>query len=195
MLNILYIAAEIQTILLAGTLTLLLGWLFAGRIGGLRRIAREERLDGELQRYIQQPEELPLPPKALDTANGRAAVMAALARDGEPRSLQRIDELQLERRLTADLAHRHDRIRAMARLGAARLPGTPQVLERYWTSPDPDECYFSLYYSAVCVTDPAQRERVRAAIKAAPFPPGRKAEMLRLLDGAPAAPAEAEGDL
>lgn len=106
--------------------------------------------------------------------------MAALLRDGD-RGRQRMLTLELEAALRADLAVRRDRLRTLARMGEANLPGVPDALAPYWTSSDPDEQYFSLYYSARCALGPEQRERVRCAVEAASIPPARKAEMLERL--------------
>ena len=42
------------------------------------------------------------------------------------------------------------RIRAMARLGQDKPAGAADQLEPYWYSKDPDERYFSLYFSSAC---------------------------------------------
>lgn len=74
-----------------------------------------------------------------------------------------------------------NRIRAMARLGQDKPAGAADQLEPYWYSKDPDERYFSLYFSSACADGPLQKERLRRAVLAAPFCGGRRAEMLRTL--------------
>lgn len=44
------------------------------------------------------------------------------------------------------------RIRAMVRLGQDKPAGAADQLEPYWYSKDPDERYFSLYFSSACAT-------------------------------------------
>lgn len=73
------------------------------------------------------------------------------------------------------------RIRATARLGQDKPAGAADQLEPYWYSKDPDERYFSLYFSSACADGPLQKERLRRAVLAAPFCGGRRAEMLRTL--------------
>ena len=46
------------------------------------------------------------------------------------------------------------RIRAMARLGQDKPAGAADQLEPYWYSKDPDERYFSLYFSSACADGP-----------------------------------------
>ena len=70
------------------------------------------------------------------------------------------------------------RIRATARLGQDKPAGAADQLEPYWYSKDPDERYFSLYFSSACADGPLQKERLRRAVLAAPFCGGRRAEML-----------------
>lgn len=52
------------------------------------------------------------------------------------------------------------RIRAMARLGQDKPAGAADQLEPYWYSKDPDERYFSLYFSSACADGPLQKERL-----------------------------------
>lgn len=73
------------------------------------------------------------------------------------------------------------RIRATARLGQDKPAGAADQLDPYWYSKDPDERYFSLYFSSACADGPLQKERLRRAVLAAPFCGGRRAEMLRTL--------------
>lgn len=85
------------------------------------------------------------------------------------------------------------RIRAMARLGRDKPAGAADQLEPYWYSKDPDERYFSLYFSSACADGPLQKERLRRAVLAAPFCGGRRAEMLRTL-GLPNAVLQAKAE-
>lgn len=73
------------------------------------------------------------------------------------------------------------RIRAMAQLGRDKPAGAADELEPFWFSKDPDERYFSLYFSSACADGSLQKERLRRAVLAAPFSGGRKVEMLRAL--------------
>lgn len=52
------------------------------------------------------------------------------------------------------------RIRATARLGQDKPAGAADQLEPYWYSKDPDERYFSLYFSSACADGPLQKERL-----------------------------------
>lgn len=176
MQHILYWTALAQICLSSSLLTALLLWLFLTHALDRRRQAAARRLDRELSERFSAA----LPRTAYASRDGRAALMAALLQDGD-RGRQRMHTLQLEAALTADLAVKRDRLRTMVRMGEARLPGVPDALAPYWTSPDPDEQYFSLYYSARCALGADQRARVRTAVERAALPPARKTEMLARL--------------
>lgn len=168
MQHILYLAAALQAALTGTMLVALLLWLLAGRARGQRRLQAARQLDPDLAGCFAPGLFRALPAGALATADGRAALMTALTRDGA-QGRQRMDTLELKSSMAADLASNRNRIRTIARMGEARLPGTTEALEPYWTSHDPDECYFSLHYAALCARTPEQKARVAAAVQQAPL--------------------------
>lgn len=180
MQHTLYLAALVQICLSGSILAALLLWLFVTHTLGTRRQAAARQLDRDLADCFSNALPQALPQAAYASRDGRAALMTALLQDGD-RGRQRMHTLELEAALTADLAVKRDRLRTMVRMGEARLPGVPDALAPYWTSSDPDEQYFSLYYSARCALGADQRARVRTAVENAALPPARKTEMLAQL--------------
>lgn len=182
MQHILYLTAALQAALTGATLVLLLLWLVAGRFRGKRRLAAARQLDLDLADYLAPGSAHVLPSGTLATADSRASLMTALTRKGAQGQNQ-METLELRKLLAVDLASRRNRIRTMARMGEAHLPGTTEALEPYWTSHDPDECYFSLHYAALCAHTPEQKARVAAAVQHAPLQTRCREKMLEMLAG------------
>lgn len=189
MQHILYLAAALLAVLTGISLVLLLFWLAAARLHGQRRLAAAQQLDLDLADFLAPGSSRVLPPGALSTADNRAALMTALTRTGA-QGQKRMETLELQKILAADLTSDRNRIRAMARMGEAHLPGTTEALEPYWTSHDSDECYFSLHYAAMCARTPEQKTRVAAAVQRAPLQARRRKEMLAALALPPLPPQE-----
>ena len=156
MYDFIYTAALLQAVCLLGGVAVLLAGLWLQRAGGMRRAAACRALGRNVEGYVQGTSAA-LPEHVTATAQGRRVLLDQLLKEGGEENRKRIAGLDLERLMRAGLRHRRSRIRAMVQMRQAGLSGTAEALEPYWSSKDPDECYFSIYCSIPSLKDEGQK--------------------------------------